>query len=75
MLLQRDEMSQLIRWARGKDPGLDINWFIRAVSLVERIDPEDVLLPLDWDHLRMTFCVIAIHLDRQIQDDHQDLRS
>lgn len=76
-LLQRYEMSQLVRWAREKDPGFNSHWFIRALTLVERVDPEDVVLlvPLDWDHLRMTFREIAIRLDRQIEDDDQDLRS
>ncbi len=76
MLLQRYEMSQLIRWAREKDPGFNIHWFIRALTLVERIEREDValLLPLNWDHLKMTFREIAIRLDRQVQED-QELNS
>jgi len=49
MLLQRYELSQLMAWARQKDPGFDRDWFIRALVQVERIQPKQVslLVPLD----------------------------
>jgi len=71
MLLQRYELSQLMAWARQKDPGFNRDWFIRALIQVERVDPTDValLVPLDWDHLRLTFRQAAIRLDRAAREE------
>ena len=73
MLLQRYEMSQLMRWAREKDPGFQRDWFIRALTQVERVDPRDVtmLVPLDWDNLRLTFRQTAIRLDRNAREANE----
>ncbi len=75
LLLQRYEMSQLMSWAALKDPGFNQEWFIRALTQVERVDPADVtmLVPLDWEHLRMTFRQTAVRLDRQARDEDHEL--
>lgn len=75
VLLQRYEMSQLIAWATLKDPGFHQDWFIRALTQVERVNPTDVamLIPLDWEHLRLTFRQVAIRLDRQAREDDHGL--
>ena len=69
-LLQRYELSQLMAWSREKDPGFSVPWFIRALVQVERVQPDRVqlLVPLDWDHLRVTFRQAAIRLTRT---DHE----
>ena len=71
MLLQRFELSQLMAWARQKDPGFDRDWFIRVLLQVERVQPKQVsmLVPLEWDHLRLTFRQAAIRLDRAAREE------
>ncbi len=75
MLLQRYGLSQLMAWAKEKDPGFDRNWFIKALTHAERVQPQRVtmLVPLDWDHLRLTFRQAALRLERQARDADQDL--
>lgn len=67
MLLGRFELSQLMAWAGEKDPGFDRDWFIRALVQAEKVQPARValLVPLDWDHLRLTFRQAAMRLDRE----------
>ncbi len=49
LLLQRYELSQLMAWAREKDPGFDRDGFIRALVQAETVQPRQValLVPLD----------------------------
>ncbi len=74
MLLQRYGLSQLMNWARQKDPGFDRDWFIKALIQVENVQPKRVqmLVPLDWDHLRLTFRQAALRLDRESRNADQD---
>jgi hypothetical protein len=74
MLLQRYELSQLIEWARQKDSGFDRDWFIRALVQAEKVQPHRVtmLVPLDWDHLRLTFRQAALRLERQARESEQE---
>lgn len=76
LLLQRYEMSQLMSWAELKDPGFNQDWFIRALTQVERVEPAEVtmLVPLDWEHLRLTFRQTALRLERtgrQVEEDQK----
>lgn len=73
-LLQRYELSQLMAWAAEKDPGFDRDWFIRAIVQAQRVQPKQVtmLVPLDWDHLRLTFRQAALRLDRESRESDAD---
>lgn len=75
MLLQRFELSQLMTWAAEKDPGFDRDWFIQALVQAEKVQPKRVtmLVPLDWDHLRLTFRQAALRLARDARNANQDL--
>ncbi len=75
MLLQRFDLSQLMIWAAAKDPGFDRDWFIRALVQAEKVQPKRVtmLVPLDWDHLRLTFRQAALRLQREARDHDQEL--
>lgn len=74
LLLQRYELSQLMAWAADKDPGFDRDWFIRALVQAEKVQPKQValLVPLDWEHLRLTFRQAALRLAREARDAEQD---
>lgn len=76
MLLQRYELSQLMAWAEEKDPGFDRDWFIRALVQSEKVQPKRVtmLVPLDWDHLRLTFRQAALRLEREASESDQDFQ-
>lgn len=65
-LMEHYELSQLMAWAHAKDPGFSVPWFIRALVQAERVQPDRVqlLVPLDWDHLRLTFRQAALRLER-----------
>ncbi len=74
LLLQRYELSQLMAWATEKDPGFDRDWFIRAIVQAERVQPKQVkmLVPMDWDHLRLTFRRAALRLERESRESDTD---
>ena len=74
LLSTRFDLGQLLAWARQKDPGFDHDWFIQALTRVEQVQPKRVqmLVPLDWDHLRLTFRQAALRLERQARDSDQD---
>jgi len=71
MLLQRFELSQMIAWARQKDPGFNRDWFIRSLIQVERANPTDVVLlvEVEWEQLRRTFRQAAIRLDHAAREE------
>ena len=75
LLLQRFELSQLMTWAAAKDPGFDRDWFIQALVQAEKVQPKRVtmLVPLDWDHLRLTFRQAALRLQREAREDDHEL--
>lgn len=64
----------MMAWARQKDPGFDRDWFIQALVQAEKVQPKRVtmLLPLDWDHLRMTFRQAALRLQREACEADQE---
>lgn len=72
-LLQRYELSQLMAWAPEKDPGFDRDWFIRALVQAEKTQPHQValLVPIDWEHLRLTFRQAALRLDREARASNE----
>lgn len=75
MLLQRFELSQLMTWSAEKDPGFDRDWFIQALVQAEKVQPKQVtmLVPLDWEHLRLTFRQAALRLEREARNANPDL--
>lgn len=77
LLQQGFELSQIMAWARQKDPGFDRDWFIQALIQAEKVQPKRVVLlgPLDWDHLRLTFRQAALRLQREAAQSDQDLES
>lgn len=74
LLLQHYELSQLMAWAQQKDSGFDRDWFIRALMHAEKVQPHrvTVLVPLDWDHLRLTFRQAALRLEREAREAKQE---
>lgn len=76
ILLQHYELSQLMAWAQQKDPGFDQDWFVQALTQAEKIQPKWVtmLVPLDWEHLRLTFRQAALRLQRQSREEDDSNR-
>ncbi|MDA8197899.1 MAG: hypothetical protein M0Z54_00525 [Thermaerobacter sp.] len=76
LLRQRYELSQLMDWAREKDPGFDRDGFIRALVQAEKVQPHQVMLlvPVDWDHLRLTFRQAALRPDREARAANEEGR-
>lgn len=74
LLLQRDELLQLMAWAREKDPGFDRDWFIRALVQAENVQPHQVtlLVPIDGEHLRLTLRQAALRLDREARAANEE---
>ncbi len=75
MLLQRFGLSQLMTWAAAKEPGFDWDWFIQALVQAEKVQPKRVtmLVPLNRDHLRLTFRQAALRLQREAREDDHEL--
>lgn len=74
LLLQRDELLQLMAWAREKDPGFDRDYFIRTLVQAENVQPHQVtlLVAIDGEHLRLTLRQPALRLDREARAANEE---